>query len=198
MDIMHATDERLRAKTSGKSPPQNPNDLSLHSRSLSVAWFPATRTLVSVQWGEVWYWSASSKGGPGRGLTLSSQDCHDFRVRSSGATGVAASQTTVFLPPLKRVHEYRGGREGAHVLPASSDVCVLVCGGLPSSLLRISPCAGVPGGGLVATTKCEIEDEGRRRNTGFTCACVAGTKVLVGTTGGDILVADAGTFKFQG
>jgi len=87
MDIMQATDDRLRGKLGGNA--DNANDEALHSRKVSFAWVPATRSLVSVQWGEVWYWSAKSTGG-NQGLTLDNQDCHDIRIRTNGVSSVVS------------------------------------------------------------------------------------------------------------
>jgi hypothetical protein len=197
MDIMQATDKRLKGRIEGAEEGKNKNDEALHSRKVSVAWVPATRSLVSVQWGEVWYWSAKGSGG-NPGLNLDNQDCHDIRVRTNGVTSVASSLTSVFLPPLKRLQSYTGGGGDADSkrVPAEDDVVILVCGSAPAKLLKIDSSPGSTD--LVATVSCEIKDEARRKKTGFTCACICGKYILVGTTDGSILVAGVKTFEFEG
>ena len=148
------------AKASSKvGDAKNINDEALHSRKLSFAWIPSTRRLVTVQWGEVWYWSVNIGGG-NRGLILDNQDSHNVNVKTNSVTSVVASVTSVFLPPLKKVSGFKLG-DSTKSMAAEGNCVILVCGNAPASLLKIDPCLE-SSTNLTATLSCQIKNKVRK------------------------------------
>lgn len=186
VDVMLRTAESKGATAAGKI---DENDASLYSRKLSFAWLPATTKLASVQWGEVRYWNAKTRGN-NQGLSLGPQDGHDLRLRTNKVTLVVSSLTNVALPPLKRVSNLQLEASKAP-LPSEDDLVVVVCGAAPAKLLRVDGT-----GNLISTIECQLEDEALRAKVSFTCACICANNVLLGGSDGAIYVVDTESFEF--
>jgi len=182
-------DTRNGSSTTQKN---NINDRGMHTRTLSVAWIPATRKLVTVCWGQVWYWEASV---PKKTLTLTDQDGIDANLITSGITTVISSLTKIGVEPRSgsgarsknlSVME-RLNMPTAKTIDPVDDCVILICGEPPSAkLLRIEL---IKTGG-VSAIECKLDDVVGRSNIGFLGGCLCGEYCLVGCSNGEIMVVD--------
>ncbi|GMH95915.1 hypothetical protein TL16_g13251, partial [Triparma laevis f. inornata] len=166
----------------------NNNDGPSKSRKISFSWLPATRKIITVQWGEVWYWSTKVNGN-NTGLTLENQDSADSRLKGNFDL-VTSSCTNVVLPPLKRVNNLRLEQQKKPKSP-EDDLVVIVAGKAPGKVMRIDG-----SGNIVSSIECQLADEEMRNRISFTCACVCGKYVVLGGDDGGLYFIDSDTFKF--
>jgi hypothetical protein len=162
------------------------NDTGLGSRAFSFAWLPASRSVVSLQYGEVWYWSAvlarTQSASPG--FNLDRQDAGDARLKSAPFSAVFASETVTLLPP-RRLPSRSAPAPSKSLAPPADLVVVLVSS--PPALLRVDT-SSPPS--LTSTISCPFPP-----SLTLTCGVVCGEYVLVGTSAGTIEVVSCDTFQ---
>ena len=177
----------------------NINDRSLHNKALSFAWVPATRRLVTVCWGQVWYWDANAAK---KTLTLADQDGVDINLRTSGISSVISSLTKI---GVENSGSSSGGGKSKNKtalerlsMPSKTidpldDCVILICGEPPhAKLLRIELVKHA----RVSAIECKLDDVVKRSSTGFCCGSICGEYCLIGCSNGEIMVVDLDTFKF--